>query len=134
MIAQFQYVSSVAQRVVGANAGYIHDPAAMHTHEGAWIEPAFQTGEGLRKNARGASAVHLDVIGGRVEQSNFDDYRVLRMEGAPSIEMHFVETANPPGGLGEPGVPPIAPAIANAVFAATGRRIRRLPITPERLK
>jgi isoquinoline 1-oxidoreductase beta subunit len=64
-----------------------------------------------------------------VEQSNFHDYEVLRMSDAPrEIEVHIVPSTEPPGGCGEPGVPPAAPALANAIFAATGKRVRRLPI------
>ena len=71
----------------------------------------------------------ITVSSGRVEQSNFHDYEVLRMSDAPPvIEVHIVPSTEPPGGCGEPGVPPAAPALANAIFAATGKRIRRLPI------
>jgi isoquinoline 1-oxidoreductase subunit beta len=55
---------------------------------------------------------------------------VLRMAEMPKVEVHILPSAEPPKGVGEPGVPPIGPAVANAVFAATGRRIRSLPITP----
>jgi isoquinoline 1-oxidoreductase beta subunit len=65
---------------------------------------------------------------GAVKQSNFHDYRVLRINDAPDIEVHIVPSTLPPGGMGEPGVPPLAPAVANAIFAATGKRVRRLPI------
>jgi isoquinoline 1-oxidoreductase subunit beta len=65
---------------------------------------------------------------GRVKQSNFHDYPLLTMREMPEIEVHIVPSALEPGGVGEPGTPPIAPAVANAVFAATGKRIRRLPI------
>jgi len=68
---------------------------------------------------------------GRVEQTNFHDYEVLRMNAAPkAIHVHMIpgDYDAPLGGVGEPGVPPIAPALCNAIFAATGRRIRRLPI------
>jgi isoquinoline 1-oxidoreductase subunit beta len=66
---------------------------------------------------------------GRVQQSNFNDYEVLRMSDAPPvIDVHIVPSSDPPGGCGEPGVPPIAPAVGNAIFAATGKRVRRLPI------
>jgi isoquinoline 1-oxidoreductase beta subunit len=68
---------------------------------------------------------------GRVEQGNFNDYQVVRIDAAPSeIRVHIVPSAFdiPPGGIGEPGVPPLAPALTNAIYAATGRRIRRLPI------
>jgi len=65
---------------------------------------------------------------GRVEQSNFHDYRMLRMSEMPKVEVHIVPSKEAPGGIGEPGTPPIAPAVANAIFAATGKRIRKLPI------
>ena len=64
---------------------------------------------------------------GRVEQSNFHDYRVLRMNEMPVVEVHLVPGGDKPTGVGEPGVPPVAPAVANAVFALTGKRIRSLP-------
>jgi isoquinoline 1-oxidoreductase subunit beta len=71
----------------------------------------------------------ITVKQGRVEQSNFHDYEVLRMNDAPPvIDVYVVPSTDPPGGCGEPGVPPIAPAVGNAIFAATGKRIRRLPI------
>jgi isoquinoline 1-oxidoreductase beta subunit len=74
----------------------------------------------------------ITVSGGRVDQSNFHDYEVLRMNEAPRlIEVHILHSAEKPGGIGEPGVPPIAPAVANAIFAATGKRLRRLPIRPD---
>ncbi len=69
----------------------------------------------------------ITVEDGAVKQSNFHDYKVLRMDQAPEIEVHLVASRLPPGGMGEPGVPPLAPAVANAVFAATGKRLRRLP-------
>ena len=65
---------------------------------------------------------------GRVEQSNFDNYEILRLDEAPLIEVYFVPSTAPPSGVGEPGFPPIAPAVCNAIFAATGKRIRKLPI------
>jgi isoquinoline 1-oxidoreductase beta subunit len=64
---------------------------------------------------------------GRVEQSNFHDYPLLRMNEMPKVEVHIVASSEKSGGIGEVGVPPIAPAVANAVFAATGKRLRRLP-------
>lgn len=70
----------------------------------------------------------ITVADGRVVQGNFDDYPLLRMDEMPAVEVHIVPSNEPPGGVGEPGTPPIAPAVANAVFAATGKPVRRLPI------
>jgi isoquinoline 1-oxidoreductase beta subunit len=71
---------------------------------------------------------------GVVEQSNFNDYPVLRMEAMPKIEVHIVEGGTAPTGIGEPGTPPIAPAISNALFALTGKRLRTLPFNLDELK
>ena len=70
----------------------------------------------------------VTLKGGRVEQHNFNDYRVLRINEAPLIEVHLVKNAEAPGGIGEPGTVGIAPAVTNAIFAVTGKRIRKLPI------
>jgi len=67
---------------------------------------------------------------GRVVQSNFDDYEVLRLAQMPRVEVHIVPSRERPGGVGEPGTPPIAPAVANALAALTGRRLRELPLRP----
>ena len=78
-----------------------------------------------------SAALHgaITLKGGRVEQSNFPNYDVVRMADCPAIEVHLVDSGwEHLGGVGEPGTPPIAPAVANAVFAATGRRVRELPI------
>lgn len=70
----------------------------------------------------------ITIKDGRVEQSNFHDYPVVRMDEAPRVEVHIVPSSENPGGVGEPGTPPIAPAVSNALFALTGKRIRSLPI------
>ncbi len=70
---------------------------------------------------------------GGVKSSNFDDYKIIRMSETPEIEVHIVKSKEAIGGIGEPGVPPTAPAVANAVFNATGARIRRIPLTPQRV-
>jgi isoquinoline 1-oxidoreductase beta subunit len=87
----------------------------------------------------GQSAVmfgEITVKNNAIEQNNFDMYRVVRMNEAPKVlEIHWVKAADgqPPGGLGEPGTAVVQPAIANAIFAATGKRVRRLPLTPENI-
>jgi CO/xanthine dehydrogenase Mo-binding subunit len=70
---------------------------------------------------------------GRVQQTNFHDYPMLRMFESPDIEVHIVPSEANPTGVGEPGVPPVASALANAIFAATGKRVRRLPIQTSEL-
>jgi len=70
----------------------------------------------------------ITIERGRVAQSNFNDYRMLQLAESPEIEVHLVPSEAPPGGVGEAGLPPIAPAVCNAIFAGTGKRIRRLPI------
>jgi isoquinoline 1-oxidoreductase beta subunit len=84
---------------------------------------------GLTAALKGAITINK----GRVEQGNFDDYQMLRLNEMPRIEVHIMPSDQPPSGIGEPGTPPIAPAVCNAIFAATRKRIRRLPIRPEEL-
>ncbi len=71
---------------------------------------------------------------GRVEQANFDTYQMLRINEAPAIEVHIVPSVEPPGGMGEPGTSAIVPAVANAIFAATGKRLRKMPVDANALK
>ena len=89
----------------------------------AQFEGAAVFGAGL------AMVGEITAANGRIVQSNFNNYLVSRMDDAP-VETHvqIIQTDAPPAGVGEPGVPPMAPAIANAIFAATGKRIRELPI------
>jgi isoquinoline 1-oxidoreductase beta subunit len=85
----------------------------------------------------GISAVlfgEITLKNGRVEQTNFNTYRVLRINEAPAIEVHLVRNTESPGGMGEPGTSAIVPAVANAIFAATGKRLRKLPVDPAQLK
>jgi isoquinoline 1-oxidoreductase beta subunit len=71
------------------------------------------------------------MSGGRPQQSNFNAYRVLRCNELPQIDVELLPSDAPPGGIGEPAVALVAPAICNAIFAATGRRLRSLPIAAE---
>jgi isoquinoline 1-oxidoreductase beta subunit len=106
-------------RVVGAiDCGVCMNPAGV----AAQVESAIVFG--LSAALYGEITMH----NGRVEQGNFDDYPVLRLDEMPRIEVHIVDSGEKPGGVGEPATPPIAPAVANAVFAATGKRLRRLPL------
>ena len=83
-----------------------------------------------------SAALHGEITfqNGRVDQSNFHDYPILRMNEMPVVEVYIVPSEEKSGGVGEPGVPPIGPAVCNAIFAATNKRIRRLPIRVEELK
>jgi isoquinoline 1-oxidoreductase beta subunit len=82
-----------------------------------------------------SAALHGEITleKGRVMQSGFSDYPMLRLADSPKIEVHIVRSSLPPGGVGEPGLPPIAPAVANAIFSATGKRVRSMPLTPEKI-
>ena len=73
----------------------------------------------------------IEFANGGVKSANFDDYKIIRMSEVPEIEVHIINSKEQIGGIGEPGVTPTAPAVANAVFNATGARIRRLPLTPQ---
>ena len=76
---------------------------------------------------------NITIANGRVKEQNFNNYDVLRIDEMPTVEVHIVASQNAPGGIGEASTPPVAPAVANAIFAATGKRIRRLPIRMEDL-
>jgi isoquinoline 1-oxidoreductase beta subunit len=76
----------------------------------------------------------ITLKNGRVEQSNFDSYQILRMNEAPRVEVYVVRNEEAPGGMGEAGTSLIVPAVANAIFAATGKRLRKMPVDPAALK
>lgn len=92
-----------------------------------------QTEGGIIYGLTAALKGEITIANGAVEQSNFNDYDLVRINEAPQIEVHIVDSKEAPGGMGEPGTPPIAPAVCNAIFAATGKPVRRLPIQPENL-
>lgn len=92
------------------------------------VRAQMEGGIGFGLSAALHSAVTLKD--GQARQVNFDDYRILRIKEMPRVEVHIVASEAAPSGVGEPGVPPIAPAVVNALFAATGKRIRKLPIGP----
>jgi isoquinoline 1-oxidoreductase beta subunit len=75
--------------------------------------------------------LELSIENGRIQETNFDRYPILRMKHAPLVEAHFIQSDYPPTGAGEPALPPVAPAICNAIFAATGHRVRTLPLRRE---
>jgi len=89
---------------------------------------------GITFGATAALYGEITLKNGRVLQSNFDTYQMLRIDDAPTIEVHIVKSSEPPGGMGETGTSAIVPAIANAIFAATGRRLRKMPVDASLLK
>ena len=125
------YVAQVAEVSVAADGTPKVHRVVAAVDCGMVVNP-----EIVRRQIEGAIAFGLSAAlhgritlkEGRVEQSNFHDYPVLRMPEMPRVEVHIVASREPPGGIGEPGTPPIAPAVVNAIFAATGKRLRALPI------
>ncbi len=108
---------------------------AVHESFGSYVaEVAEVSVGGIIYGLTAALKGAITIDQGRVQQSNFHDYQMLRMNEMPAIAVHILPSTEAPGGVGEPGVPPIAPAVANAIFAATGKRIRQLPIRAEELK
>jgi isoquinoline 1-oxidoreductase beta subunit len=93
-----------------------------------------QIQSGIVFGATAALYGEITLKNGRVEQTNFDTYQILRMNEAPAIEIHIVKSAEPPGGMGEIGTSAIVPAIANAIYAATGKRLRKMPVDAAALK
>jgi isoquinoline 1-oxidoreductase subunit beta len=108
---------------VAADPGIVVQPENSH----AQLESAVVYG------LSAALTEELTVKGGAIKESNFHQYRVLRMGDMPEIHTKLIATDNPPTGMGEVGVPAVAPAIANAVFKLTGKRLRQLPMSPERV-
>jgi isoquinoline 1-oxidoreductase beta subunit len=109
----------VERVVAGVDSGHVVNPRHVE----------MQIESGILYGLTAALFGQITIKDGRVEQSNFDTYQIARMSDAPRIETHLVLSGGAKwGGIGEPGTPPIAPAICNAIFAATGKRIRKLPV------
>lgn len=131
------FVAEVAEVSVG-------DDGAIRVHKvtaavdcGQTVNPqtiARQIEGGVVYGLSAALYGRISFKDGKVEQSNFHDYPVLRMNEMPKVDVHIVDSNEAPGGIGEPGTPPIAPAVANAIFAATGKRLRALPFDTATLK
>lgn len=129
------YVAEVAEISISSGSLRVHRVVCA-VDCGRIVNPATAEAQMQGAIVFGLSAAlkgEITIEAGRVRQSNFDDYEVLRMNEMPTVEVHIVQSEAAPTGCGEPGVPPIAPAVCNAIFAATGKRIRRLPIRKEDL-
>ncbi len=131
------YVAEVAEVTVGDDGKVKVHRVVCAVDCGRTVNP-----EIIKRQMEGAIVFGLSAAlygkitlkNGKVEQSNFNDYPVLRMNAMPQVEVHILTSTEAPGGVGEPGLPPLAPAVANAVFAATGKRVRKLPFDAADLK
>ncbi len=131
------YVAQVAEVTVQADGSLKVDRIVAAVDCGIAINP-----DNVRSQVEGSVGFALSALlhgaitlkDGVVEQSNFHNYAPLRINEMPKVEVHIVASAEPPTGIGEPGVPPVAPAVANAIAAATGKWVRSLPIDPAVLK
>ena len=124
------YVAQVAEVTVRRGSIYV-DRVVIAVDCGVAVNPDVieaQMQGGMGFGLAAALASEVTFKDGRVQQSNFHDYLVLRIDQMPEVEVHIVPSAEPPTGVGEPATPVIAPAVANAVFAATGQRLRSLPL------
>lgn len=131
------YVSEVAEVSVDRNTGVIKIHRIVCAVDcGPVVNPDTLEAQMSGAITMGWSAAlkeKVEFANGGVKSANYSDYHLLRMSEAPEVEVHWMESDAEIGGAGEPALPPIAPAVANAVFAATEARIRRLPMTPERV-
>ena len=131
------FVAQVAEVTLKKDGSFHVDRVVCAVDCGVAINPdniRAQMEGGIVFGLSAALSGAITLKDGAVEQSNFDDYPVLRMNQTPRIEVHIVPSAEAPTGVGEPGVPPVAPAVANALFAASGKRLRRLPFNTAELK
>jgi isoquinoline 1-oxidoreductase subunit beta len=134
--ANSTYVAQVAEVSVEANGQVRVHRVVCAVDCGTVVNPGIveaQIEGGILYGLSAALSGEITFARGRCQQSNFHDAPLLRFSEAPAIEVHILKNDRPPTGIGEPGVPPIAPAVANAVSAAIGHRIRELPLTPARV-
>ncbi|MEP6947607.1 MAG: xanthine dehydrogenase family protein molybdopterin-binding subunit [Acidobacteriota bacterium] len=130
------YVAQVAEVSVTSGAVRVHRVVCA-VDCGQVVNPdtvAAQMEGGIIYGLTAALYGEITLKDGSIDQHNFYDYKMLRMNETPKIEVYILPSTEKHGGVGEPGTPPIAPAVANAIFAATGKRIRSLPIRPSDLK
>jgi isoquinoline 1-oxidoreductase beta subunit len=124
-------VCEVAEVSVGADGGVRVHRVVCAADCGIVVNPDTVEAQLQSAIAYGLTAAlygEITIDSGRVVQSNFHDYRMLKLAEMPATQVYLVKSEAAPGGVGEAGLPPIAPAVCNAIFAATGKRIRKLPI------
>ncbi|MFC6672817.1 molybdopterin cofactor-binding domain-containing protein [Marinobacterium aestuariivivens] len=125
------YVAEVAEVSVGDDGSFRVERVVCAVDCGIAVNPDMiraQMDGGIGYGLSPALMSEITLDQGRVAQSNFHDYQVLRIDRMPQVEVHIVPSAEPPTGVGEPGTPPIAPAVANALEALTGQSFERLPL------
>ena len=129
------YVAQVAEVSVDRNTGRVKVHRVVCAIDcGPYVNPNTIEAQMMGAITMGLSAAFKEKVhfaDGGAKSANFFDYQLLRMSESFDVEVHIVESDDSMGGVGEPGLPPAAPAVANAIFAATGARVRRLPMTPE---
>jgi isoquinoline 1-oxidoreductase beta subunit len=124
------FVAEVAEVTVDADGSFKVDRVVCAVDCGIAVNPDIvraQMEGGIGYGLSAALREAVTMVEGRVEQSNFTDYQPLRISEMPVIEVHIVPSAEPPSGVGEPGLPPLAPAVANAIRGVTGKPLHRLP-------
>ena len=125
------YVAEVAEVAIGTKGEVKVERVTIAVDCGHVINPRLvemQMESGVIFGLTAALYSRIDIDGSVVKQSNFPDYPMLKLAETPRIETHLVQSTRAPGGVGEPGTPPIAPAVANALFVLTGKRLRALPL------
>ena len=126
------HVAEVAEVTVRGDRTFSVDRVTVAVDVGPIINRSGALNQVQGSVIDGLSAMALQQItmqGGVIQQSNFDDYPVLRIGATPEVDVYFIESDNPSTGLGEPALPPLAPAVTNAIFAANGERIRVMPLS-----
>ena len=129
--------AQIAEVTMDGQHGYTVQRVTAIVSCGTVVNPHFATGQVEGGIIWALTALYyggINIENGQVVGDNFDKTKVIRMDESPKIDVIFLESQDPPTGLGEPGVPPLAPAVLNAIFSASGKRIRKIPVTPDDLK
>ena len=131
------YMSQVAEVAVAKDGGVRVQRVVCAVDCGMVVNPdtvRAQIEGGIIFGITAALHGQITLKNGRVEQSNFDNYQMLRINEVPAVEVHIIKSTEAPGGMGEPGTAAVFPAVTNAIFAATGKRLRKLPVDPGELR